>query len=868
MDHKQLCEKFIAADMFYDGKNANITLEEIKKKQGFEEYCRSQPCDTRKKIIGALSAYLFMKTRGKEIYGQYDEFFLMWLSDKLFEIVKDEDKTQIKDITLNEAYDKYLKNNIKNGSYWSLLDSTKGLKEANLRYMKDFYKLLNHICSTILDYKNNGADSMSLLQNSTNCSNQYMSLYKNIYRCKSYLHLLDNLKKIYYNFRDSAINENEKKKKKLAISLQTLTTLKGKDDYFAKDFKTFDFNRSECKPQKAKKPGPSKKMEQPPLQLHSKETGPPSPPQPSNLPKDNQDENSPSPQPLTSSQNSDELQKTKTGELSHQNGSEDSKSKQQDSENSKRNTGDTPGNKGNPNSENGSSEGGSGDGSSGGPSGDAGGIGNNQGGTGSGTVGGSDNGPGSGLGSVQGGASGGSGINRQGTNDGAGSQGSIDSGSGSQRGTGNGTGDGAKESGNQDATNSSGTSDGYWSSTLGSRLNLLNYLPSVSEIYESQKNILTDASNKISVAYNSAVTTVKDTYDITMTAVKDTYDSAVIAVKDTYNSAVTNINYAYTTSTNYISGAVSSITNQLSSLGSFSQLGDDQSGSGGSGNSLPTDNNPPSTTQIPKSDPNSPSSPPSPSMPQSPSPSVTSPPSQTPSQPPSNQAQDPSQPQTSQTQDSSQPQTNQTQKSSQAPLQDPSSPKKSISPHVSQDTLQNDASSIVQQPDPNTGAGGVQALPITQVILPNSITYPSSTWNGSTIGTIVKINEKPSIWCIGSNKKCDVLSIGIISISIFAFLTIMYKYISFGSAKNSKKKKSMKRVIKYGDGTRKTQIIIKSYDRNKHLKPIINSFGRKKDPTLNIYKLMQADPVPFINSFFLLIFFVYKNKLNYLELSI
>ncbi|CAD2084410.1 PIR protein CIR protein [Plasmodium vinckei lentum] len=809
MDHKQLCEKFIAADTFYDGKNANITLEEIKKKQGFEEYCRNQACDTRKKIIGALSAYLFMKTRGKEIYGQYDEFFLMWVSDKLYEIVKDEGKAQSKDITLNEAYDKYLKNNIKNGSYWSLLDSTKGLKEANLKYMKDFYKLLNHICSTILDYKKNGAESMSLLQNSTNCSNQYMFLYRNIYKCKSYLYLLDNLKKIYYNFRDSAINENEKKKKKLAISLQTLTTLKGKDEYFAKDFKTFDFNRPECKPQKAKKPGPSKKMEQPPLQLHSKEAGPPSPPPP--------------PQPLTSSQNSDELQKTKTGELSHKNGSEDSKSKQQDSENSKINTGDTPGNKGNPNSENGSSEGGSGDrssdsgspggGSSGGPSGDA----------------------------------GGSGINHQGTNDGTGSQGSIDSGSGSQRGTGNGTGDGAKESEDQDATNSSGTSDGYWSSTLGSRLNLLNYLPSVSEIYESQKNILTDASNKISVAYNSAVTTVKDTYDITMTAVKDTYDSAVIAVKDTYNSAVTNINYAYTTSTNYISGAVSSITNQLSSLGSFSQLGNDQSELGGPGNSLPTDNNLPSTTQTPKSDPNSLP------LPQPQSPSITSPQLQTPSQPQSNQIQDPSQTQTNQTQDLS---------------QGPSSPNQPSSPHVSQDTLQNGASNIVQQPDPNDGKGGIKTLTITQVTLPNSITDPSSTWNGSTTGTIVKINEKPSIWCIGSNKKCDILGIGIISISIFAFLTIMYKYISFGSAKNSKKKKNMKRVIKYGDGTRKTQIIIKSYDRSKYLKPIINSVDRKKDPTLNIYKLMQADPVPFINLFFLLIFFVYKNKLNYLELSI
>ncbi|CAD2085042.1 CIR protein PIR protein [Plasmodium vinckei brucechwatti] len=834
MDHELMCEKFIAADTFYDGKNANITFDEISKKPGFKEYCRNQTCNTRKEIIGALGAYLFMETRRIKSFGQYDEFFLMWLSDKLFEIVNDENKAQSKDITLNEAHDKYLKNNIQNWHYWSLLDSTKGLKEANIKYMRDFYKLLNHICSTILDYKNNGAESTNLIRNSTNCSNQYILIYKNIHKCKSYLHLLDNLKKIYYSFRDSVISENKKKKKKLAIPLQTLTTPRGKDEYFANDFKTFDFSSSECKPKKAKKPDSSKKIEQPPLPLPLKETGPPPPLQPSNPPKDNQDEKPPAQQNPTSSQSIDELQKTKTGELSHQNGSEDSKSKQHDSENSKGTTGDTPGNKGNPNSENRSSEGGSDSGSSGGPSGDAGGTGNNQGDTGSGTVGGSDNGPGAGLGSVQGGASGGSGINHKDTNDGTGNQGSIDSGSGSQKGTGNGTGDGAKGSGDQDATNSSGTFYGYWSSNWGSRFNPLNYLPSSSEVYETQKSILMSASNKISVAYNSAVTTVKDTYDITMTAVKDTYDSAVIAVKDTYNIAVTNINYAYTTSTNYISGAISNITNQLRSLDSFYQLSDDQPELGGPGNSLPTDNNPPSTTQTPNPDPNSP--------PQSQSPSVTSPLSQIPSQPSSNQAQDPS--------------------------KDQFSPKQPSSTHESKDTLQNGASNIVQQPGPNTGAGRVQTLPITQVTLPNSITDPSSTWNGSTIGTIVKMSEKSSIWCIASNKKCDILGIGIIGISIFVFLAIMYKYISFGSAKNSKKKKNMKRVIKYGDRTRKTQIIIKPYDRNKHLKPIINSVGRKKDPTLNIYKLMQADPVPFINLFFLLIFFVYKNKLNYLELSI
>ncbi|EUD70309.1 hypothetical protein YYG_04627 [Plasmodium vinckei petteri] len=60
----------------------------------------------------------------------------------------------------------------------------------------------------------------------------------------------------------------------------------------------------------------------------------------------------------------------------------------------------------------------------------------------------------------------------------------------------------------------------------------------------------------------------------------------------------------------------------------------------------------------------------------------------------------------------------------------------------------------------------------------------------------------------------------------------------------------MKRVINFHDGNRKTKIIISSYDNKKDLKPVINSVGGKKGPLLNIYKLIRADPMPFINLFF------------------
>ncbi|CAD2112694.1 CIR protein PIR protein [Plasmodium vinckei petteri] len=139
----------------------------------------------------------------------------MWLSDKLFTI-HNKGKKQGKNnkITLNEAYYKYLKKHVHNYEYWNLLGNIKGLKVANLRHMNEFYKLLNHICKTIIYYKIKGAESMSPLQNSTNSFNQYMFLYQNVSK---------------------------------SSSLQTLTTIKNNDSYFAENFNKFDFSDSKCK---------------------------------------------------------------------------------------------------------------------------------------------------------------------------------------------------------------------------------------------------------------------------------------------------------------------------------------------------------------------------------------------------------------------------------------------------------------------------------------------------------------------------------------------------------------------------------------------------------------------------------------------
>ncbi|CAD2099536.1 PIR protein CIR protein [Plasmodium vinckei brucechwatti] len=148
---------------------------------------------------------------------------------------------------------------------------------------------------------------------------------------------------------------------------------------------------------------------------------------------------------------------------------------------------------------------------------------------------------------------------------------------------------------------------------------------------------------------------------------------------------------------------INSIINQFNPF-STSQLSDDQSESDGSWNSLPTDNNPSSTTQIPKPDPNSPS------IPQFQPPSVTS-------------------------------------------SQAPSSQKQPSSIHDSQDTVQNGTSNIVQKPDPSDGKGGIKTLSITQVTLLSS-GYLSL---GCTSKSKRKKNMKKVINSIGGKRPMQII---------------------------------------------------------------------------------------------------------------
>ncbi|CAD2096565.1 PIR protein CIR protein [Plasmodium vinckei petteri] len=787
----EACKLLRKIDGYFN--NGIVDVTKFDKSNLFEYKCpydrinkKFRNCENNNERINTLGGYLYenLSKIANNLNGKGDngnrhiEIFIMWLCDKLYKL--EENKTK----TLDEFYKSHLEKYMPNFNYWNVIDSKKVYKKADVWYMSELYKLLNCICNIVIEYnkKNKINNKKKIEKYSSQCYEKFKSVYNNVKDCYSYFHLLKYLKSIYDNIRDDAIKDADTKrnaikkafitnntfKKALSpyknnlgeaferilndstISLIDLTTSDWDQRFTDVSDKILDFHTQFCINSYSDLVEQVKKQQE----LESK--------------------NQPKAQPQTDPPPASSTKLPAPPQASQQSGTSP-QSEKTDSSTQKGNSDSEGGGKGGTNNLSGNTSGGSGIG-----------TGDTSGGK-----------------SDQGGSPDGSGSPVSGT---GGTNGTPDSQGGSSNQ--GGSDDGSKALGNQVPTPPSGEPNRYLTNNWGTSFNLTGYMSSVSGIYESSKNILTNTANQVSNAYNSAMTIAQDTYNKTVDIAKNTYGSVVSTVKDTY-----------TRSTDYISGAVNSITIQLNPFGS-SQLGDNQPGSNSSGGGTDTSNQ-------------SQQNPPPPSLPPSSSPSVTPPSTPQPQTPPDPQT--PSDPSSSKSLD---PQT--------------------IPTHISKNSDRQSTS--------NAGKGVPQIPLSAQGTLPSSSTGPSTQGNGNTTGIVVKVKEISSIWCIGSNNKCGITGISIIVISIFAFLAIMYKYLSLGCTSKSKRKKSVKKVINSIGGKRPIQIIIKSYDRNKDLKPVINSVGRKKDPLLNIYKLMQADPIPFINLFFLLIFFVYKRKYNFLEL--
>ncbi|VEV57594.1 PIR protein CIR protein [Plasmodium vinckei vinckei] len=651
----KMCEFLIKGDSYFKGKNVDTT--KINKEISIKSYCSNDDCKTNEERINALTVYIYMKFKNsirKTNYNKYDECFLMWVSDKLFRIHSKskgkKDKTRYIDtIILKSAYEKYLKNHKVKLDYWELFDSIKGLKEAYLRYMAEFYLLLIRICKTVVDYKDNGAGSNNLSKYSDHCLTQYRSLYLSISECNSYLRLLNKLKGIYDDFRSYAIKKNPSNNN-LEINLKKLTNPDGEEMDAVRYFKPYKITNKKCYSQK-KKAGP------PPLQSSSKKEPPPPQSEPPSSQKSQGGSNGQDPPNISDS--------------------------------SKKNTG------------------------------------------------------------------------------GGGSGGDVNPGDGSNGST---------------SSTSEGSFD-WGSSIFKFILNGAENLKKTSEFIHKNQEKVKEVTDKISNVYNDAKDNLKNVYD---------------------------------KSNKYLNNFISNVTSHLNSIGAPSKPDGNPSEPEKSINGRDSPSQLPSNSQ--------PIMPPYPS----PNPLPTSP-------------QDPQLP------------------SSPDPIQ-----QKQPSPQPQPNTQQiPDVPAQVNQPNSQQIGQLVNSLSSNPNLKKTWNIFPT-TWNGSgDCKPEIKFMNATLVCC--TSKQCSLTGVSVTLILIPIILLIAYKCLSFGSSKKSEKK-NMKRVIKLVDGNRKTKIIISSDDRIKRLKPVINSVGRKKDPLLNIYKLMQADPIPFINLFFLLIFFVYKRKSDCLEL--
>ncbi|CAD2098347.1 PIR protein CIR protein [Plasmodium vinckei] len=849
------CDLLSEVDNFFT--RGTVDEKKFNKFTKCHSYCPYEnKCRNDYERINALGSYLFNEIReiNKDFKGatsdkRYIEVFMMWLGDKLFKIENDYK------ITLEEYYKNNLEKFMGNFNYWEAIDSKKLYKRATIKKMNELYNLLSHICKLIIGYntyiQNPTKNNRNRLGNySAQCISHYRAIISSANGCQPYLQLLDSLKMIYENFRMYQIDYNndikETDKKLLLNRVQHLTRFKGVNQYLlgvtakpsfddkecievkSKDEQIGEKNLSKKSQNKLKGTGPTKKPGTEPQKKSSPSTpqGKPTPPAPAKPPAAPRVQPQPQPQPqqvapvqsadtqqtgpqktdppAPPSQDGNSLQTPKTGEI-HQNGQGgpgDGK-------------GGTSGEKGGKSSgsvvaqgDQGGSSGGSGDGKKNiNP-----GLGNHGG---SGTQVGTD---------------GGQGIPSSGASDGKGSQGITSSESGGASGGPGASKSGQKASDSDKGNKDGGTNDG--AGTPGSGANGGGHTkgdqgnPSVGSTDPASST--SGISFDFWSPFREFLLNGTEIYNKTFQFIKENQqrlNDAKDQISNAYDNAVNNLKSAYSVSSSYFSDIISNISSQFNQVGTPPKPGN-------SGNSTPQNNDQsqknggtssPPTKDPPPKDPQ-PNSIPTTSKDQSQLPPQL-PPSPTPQQPqPLNPIQ-------------------QKQSSSQ-------------SQHITHNPPQ------ISPPNPQKIGQLVKSLS-SDLILKKPWNIFPTTWNGSgDCKPEIKFMNTTLVCC--TFEQCSLTGIPVILVLIPIILLIAYKYLSFGSSKKSEKK-SMRRVINFHDGNRKTKIIISSYDNKKDLKPVINSVGRKKDSLLNIYKLIRADPMPFINLFFLLIFFVYKRKRDTIE---
>ncbi|VEV55113.1 CIR protein PIR protein [Plasmodium vinckei vinckei] len=906
MNTKKMCKLLLEGDNYF--KDENVDTQKFNKNEKIKGYCSSNGCKTNEDRIHAVAKYIIMNFKmliiRKTQYNNYDEYLLMWIGDKLLKIHKKGKGKNIRKgymdaFTLKQAYEEYLDKHKKGLDYWDLLNMMQGLKEANLKYMSEFYKLLNHICKLITYYETKGVESREFSRNSIGCSRQYKILYNNISDCQSYLDLLNKLKGTYDDF--SSVIKKNSSNINLATKLKKLTLENGKEMDAVRGFKTYDFSTEQCKfPIKQKKIVSSKKAEPSGLPPSSKEEPPPQQqkqdsPSPQEPQRETQQLSSAKPpedlptklELPSSSQESQELGKNNQNELTDpgkETGGSKSETKGPEVEKGNmkgrdKELGDPSGGKDSQinGGDRANSESGGEDTGKGGPEGGStdkisetgdldNGKGASKGGTGD-VLGGDQKSPDgtSDLGSGAGGTSGGSGsdTDNQGGDTGGDKESQNGSGnSGSVSGGAPGSSGRESKDNTQTKTNQVGDSPSMpqipGSENKGTKQGAVNQ----DQDSNSKKGVPGGTGNPVNVP-DDGQGSGQDNQRITSSesgGADGGPDASKIGQK-TSDSDKGNKDGGG----NGGAGTPGSGVNEGGSVQGDQGKSSDKTGRGSDGhankgsqgdseNQVNTGNQTKQSGNLPHGNsaslPSGTDTTPIPSPPVQPPSTPTPPPSPSDSTPPS-----PSDSPSDSLKDApkdSQP------NSSPTTSIDPTS-KNQPSPQSQSITL---SPQQVDQPNHKTNVQLVKSPSSDHVFIRPWNIIPT-TWNGSEdCKPKIKFMSTTLVCC--TSKQCSLTGVSVTLILIPIILLIAYKCLSIGSSKKSEKK-NMKRVIKLVDGNRKTKIIISSNDRIKHLKPVINSVGGKKNSLLNIYKIIQGDPMPFINLFFLLIFFVYKRKRDTIE---
>ncbi|VEV54543.1 CIR protein PIR protein [Plasmodium vinckei vinckei] len=795
---------FREVDELFESKSVNV--RKFYNDTRITQYCPEQDggyksCYSDYERINAIGAYVFMELIGKNqnFNGSNDEryisYFIMWISHILYR--KFEDNS----FTLNSIYDKHLKNNFGNFSYWNLLQNKMYLTNSNIAIMNVLYFLFQNILDTIKKVQTKDIQPHEYPQKALEFYVIYNKLFKHISPCGPYRKLLNHLKTTYNNFIETARQENIHRED----ILNQLIELSPKE----KPFKN-NFNTKGCEKIHNKLKNNSSKL----IQLGNsmlkdyserKAQSTPNSPESQDMgfyyyynhnngdddddDEDNEDNGDEDNDDLEIPKDTKGSLSTDTDNQNHtldpkqgnstdvsENGTQMKTSQMNDPSASSKSAsqGDPPGDTKKTETRN------------------------------------KDN-----IAPIQiedpptpfpmamkqtqddnsqqshqitdsnipGGAST---TSNSGTKD----TGNI---KGPQENKQGATGDEQKDSGGgkDDKGGQVGGSNGDQRSQEGLGGSgdgpgsdpVENGPQSTSWPYFGIGSYISTIASKGKEQLNNAVISLE-------TIKKKVTEATTNTIQNIYSKSMSNIQAAYDKSRNLLHGTIDNINSYSKKVANIFIQNDDQSGSGGTGGGVPTPNDSLSSQK---------------NLPQS---SSGTPPTT-------------------------------------LPLPDP---KEQTNPlQSSQDSPGN------QNSDKNHQGGSKIQVGITVV-------------KQEDTGTEVKGNKTTGIGDIYVLKEYKQIGISIIVLLIPIALSIMYKYLSYGWRKKLKRKKTMKKVINSIGGKRPVQIIICSSIHKKQPKKSINSVHRKKPPLLNIYKLMQADPIPFINLFFLLIFFVYKRKSDFLEL--